>query len=75
MDGILIKLPIGGPQKYPFARALMRFAWVKLIFKEHEQGPLSRVLDVGPAPSQEWAALGGRPGDYVRLRTQDQPFA
>ena len=21
------------------------------------------------------AALGGRPGDYLRLRTQDQPFA
>ena len=26
MDGILVKLPIGGPQIYPYARALMRFA-------------------------------------------------
>ena len=33
------------------------------------------MLDVGPAPSQEWAAFGGRRSDYLCLRTQDQTFA
>ena len=75
MDGALIQLPIVGSQIYPDARALIRFAQVTLIFKEQEQGPLYRVLDVGPAPSQEWAALGGRPGDDLSLRTHDQLFA
>ena len=75
MEGVLIKLPIVGPQIYPDALALIRFAKIKLILKEHGQCLRSRVLDLGPAPSQEWASLGGRPGDYLRLMTQDQSFA
>ena len=75
MDGALRQLPIVGSQIYLDARALIRFSQVTLIFKEHERGLLYRVLDVGPAPSQEWAALVGRPGDYLSLRKQDQLFA
>ncbi len=41
MDGALIQLPIVGSQIYPDARALIRFAQVVLIFKEHEQGPFT----------------------------------
>ena len=40
-DGTLIQLPIVGSQIYPDTRALIRFAQVTLIFKEHEQGPFT----------------------------------